>query len=312
VALYAFDGTWNREHSQDDAPPPPQAPADLAEAHRANAGRNTNVKRFFDLYEGTRNVYLAGVGTRLGLLGRIAGGFFGAGGFSRLNQMYRSLCENYAAGHTRINLVGFSRGAALALDFANLIARRGITDANGRMITAQPVIDFIALFDVVGSFGMPMSLGPLKFQEWNIGHTLALPTTISISNCFHALALDERRRTFMVTRVSGAYEVWFAGVHSDVGGGNGNLGLTDIALRWMALKAQTAGLPGFSSERVLTATHSYNPAAPVSHSPGYDVIRNDWRPIRQGDRVHHSVALPRPGFNNPTVSVVAEPDSVPL
>ena len=312
MALYAFDGTWNREHSAADAPPPSQAPADLAEAHRAKAGLNTNVRRFFDLYEGTRNVYLAGVGTRLGLLGRIAGGFFGAGGFSRLNAMYRSLCENYAAGHTRINLVGFSRGAALALDFANLIAKRGIKDANGRVITMQPVIDFIALFDVVGSFGMPIGFGPLKFQEWNIGHTLKLPTTIPISNCFHALALDERRRTFMVTRVPGAHEVWFAGVHSDVGGGNGNLGLSDIALRWMALKAQEAGLPGFSSDRLLEATRSYNPRAPVSHSPGYDVIRNDWRPIREGDRVHQSVALPRPGFNNPTVAVVAEPDSVSL
>ena len=185
VALYAFDGTWNREHPETEV------------------ARNTNVRRFFDLYEGTRNVYVAGVGTRMGLLGRIVGGVFGAGGFSRMNEMYRSLCDNYVAGHTRINLVGFSRGAALALDFANLIAKKGIVDSAGRVITRQPVIDFIALFDVVGSFGMPFSLGPLKFQEWNIGHTLALPTTISVSNCFHALALDERRRTFMVTRVSG-------------------------------------------------------------------------------------------------------------
>ena len=58
MALYAFDGTWNREHSAADAPHPPQAPADLADAHRAKAGLNTNVQRFFDLYEGTRNVYL--------------------------------------------------------------------------------------------------------------------------------------------------------------------------------------------------------------------------------------------------------------
>ena len=290
MALYAFDGTWNREHSE------------------AEVARNTNVKGFFNLYEGTRNVYVAGVGTRLGRLGRIAGGLLGAGGFSRLNEMYRSLCANYEAGHTRINLVGFSRGAALALDFANLIARRGIQDAKGRVITSQPVIDFIALFDVVGSFGVPFSLGPLKFQEWNVGHMLKLPANIGISNCYHALALDERRRTFMVTRVPGAYEAWFAGVHGDVGGGNGNFGLNHISLRWMALKAQEAGLPGFSNERILAATHSYNPRAPVSHSPGYDVIRNDWRPIRQGDRIHQSVTLPRPGFNDPTGSVVVEPE----
>ena len=292
MALYAFDGTWNREHSDDEV------------------ARNTNVRRFFDLYEGTRNVYVAGVGTRLGLVGRIAGGVFGAGGFSRLNEMYRSLCANYIAGHTRINLVGFSRGAALALDFANTVAKRGIRDADGRVVQSQPVIDFIALFDVVGSFGIPMSLGPLKFQQWNLGHTLRLPTTIPISNCYHALALDERRRTFMVTRVTGAYEVWFAGVHSDVGGGNGNLGRNDIALRWMAFKAQAAGLPGFSSDRVLEATRSYNPAAPVSQSPGYDVIHDDWRPIREGDRIHQSVTLPRPEFNSPRSSVVVEPDIV--
>ena len=288
MALYAFDGTWNREHSD----------ADIA--------RNTNVRRFFDLYEGTRNVYVAGVGTRLGLLGRIAGGFFGLGGFSRLNDMYRSLCANYVAGHTRINLVGFSRGAALALDFANLIAKRGIVDARGGVVTRQPVIDFIALFDVVGSFGVPMSLGPLKFQEWNIGHNLKLPTTIPVSNCYHALALDERRSTFMVTRVAGAYEVWFAGVHSDVGGGNGNQGLSDISLRWMAHKAQEAGLPGFSAARILEATRFYNPGAPVSAGPSYDVIRNPWRPIRRSDRIHHSVTLPRAAHNNPDVAVVLE------
>jgi hypothetical protein len=180
------------------------------------------------------------------------------------------------------------------------------------VITTQPVIDFIALFDVVGSFGMPIGFGPLKFQEWNIGYTLKLPTKISISNCFHALALDERRRTFMVTRVPGAYEVWFAGVHSDVGGGNGNLGLSDIALQWMALKAQEAGLPGFSSERVLAATAAYNPAASVSRPPRYDLIHDSWRPIREGDRIHHSVTLPRQGFNTPTGSIMVEPGLVHL
>ena len=291
MALYAFDGTWNREHSENDV------------------ARNTNVKRFFDLYEGTRNVYIAGVGTRMGLLGRIIGGVFGAGGFSRMSEMYRNLCENYIAGHTRINLVGFSRGAALALDFANTIAKKGIVDATGKVVTRQPVIDFIALFDVVGSFGVPFSIGPLKFQEWNIGYTLKLPTTITVSHCYHALALDERRRTFMVTRVTGAYEVWFAGVHSDVGGGNGNRGLNDVSLRWMATKAQEAGLPGFSPERVLEATRSYNPGARVSPWPSYDVIHNEWRPIRRSDRIHQSVALPRAAYNNPTVEMVVEPEA---
>ena len=49
----------------------------------------------------------------------------------------------------------------------------------------------------------------------------------------HAMALDERRQSFSVTRIKGAYEVWFRGAHSDVGGGNGNAGLNAIAAAWM-------------------------------------------------------------------------------
>jgi hypothetical protein len=48
----------------------------------------------------------------------------------------------------------------------------------------------------------------------------------------------------------------------------------------------------------------------VSASPSYDVIRNDWRPIRKGDRIHQSVALPRTAHNNPTVAMVVEPDII--
>ena len=38
-------------------------------------------------------------------------------------------------------------------------------------------------------------------------------------------------------------EVWFRGVHSDVGGGNGNRGLNWIALNWMYSAAKRCGLP---------------------------------------------------------------------
>lgn len=37
-------------------------------------------------------------------------------------------------------------------------------------------------------------------------------------------------------------QVWFAGVHSDVGGGYAERGLTDIALGWMPERARAAGL----------------------------------------------------------------------
>ena len=64
------------------------------------------------------------------------------------------------------------------------------------------------------------------------------------------MAIDEDRAFFPLTRLSKAgkaftklREVWFRGVHSDVGGGNANLGLNWIALNWMFENALRHGLP---------------------------------------------------------------------
>jgi len=63
--------------------------------------------------------------------------------------------------------------------------------------------------------------------------------------------MDETRALFPLTRLcddDGKHgdelvELWFRGVHSDVGGGNANRGLNWIALHWMFLNARRAGLP---------------------------------------------------------------------
>jgi hypothetical protein len=65
------------------------------------------------------------------------------------------------------------------------------------------------------------------------------------------MALDETRALYPLTRLSesgvpmadGLREVWFRGVHSDVGGGNGNPALNWISLNWMYANAKRAGLP---------------------------------------------------------------------
>lgn len=288
MALYAFDGTWNKEHKDPE-----------------HVLRNTNVKKFFDLYEGTRNKYVAGVGTRFGIFGRVLGGLFGFGGYARLDTMYRQLCENYVTGHDKINVIGFSRGAALALSFVNRIVKRGIRDPKtGEVVESKPTIQFVGLWDVVGSFGIALDIGPIPFQKWELGHDLDLPRA-SVEHCFHAMALDERRRTFMITRVAGAYEVWFRGVHSDVGGGNANPGLSDVALRWMAFKAMGCGLPGFTEARILAATSSFAPNAPVSPPHKYDVTVKAFRPLRSGDRYHYTVT-PCDGCNAVRTNMVME------
>jgi len=63
------------------------------------------------------------------------------------------------------------------------------------------------------------------------------------------MALDERRRSFNLTRPvtdsmnTTLVENWFRGVHSDVGGGNGNTGRNCISLAWMLEHAIAAGVP---------------------------------------------------------------------
>jgi uncharacterized protein (DUF2235 family) len=64
---------------------------------------------------------VAGVGTHFGKIGRALGGLFGAGGLSRTDEMYEEFCENWQQGDEVIDIIGFSRGAALAVHFANLL-----------------------------------------------------------------------------------------------------------------------------------------------------------------------------------------------
>ena len=72
-----------------------------------------------------------------------------------------------------MDIAGFSRGAALALSFANEIAGK-IKDLD---------IRYIGLWDVVGEFGLPG-------EHVNAGHNLHMPP--NAHNVFHAMARSGR------------------------------------------------------------------------------------------------------------------------
>ena len=270
MALYAFDGTWNTRKDGEDPD-----------------YRNTNVVRFFRAYNSrsnTNDFYVEGIGTRYELAGRIIGGMFGLGHESRINEAYDELCRNWVNGDRIIDIAGFSRGAATTLDFCHLIQDRGIRrPGEDDVIEEQPQIRFVGVWDVVAAFG----LGFLGNELFNFGHNLYLPKS-NLRYCFHALALDEQRLPFIPTRLNGAYEVWFRGVHSDVGGGNGNRGLNDIALKWMMCKAMAPGLPITDAD--IQALQP-DPAA----DPNDDFRLIDVRNIAGVDRRHYT-AVDRDGW----------------
>ena len=260
MALYAFNGTWNSEKTDDTA------------TETVEYDLNTNVVKFRDAYQGP-HFYLNGVGTRLGRFGWLFGGAFGIGGQSRLGEAMAALDANLARGDAVIDIVGFSRGAALAATFAHRLHKN-----------RNLPIRFVGLWDLVGSFGIPFSLGPLRFQEYNLGYRFDVPP--SVQYYYHALALDERRQTFRPTRLVGAYEVWFRGAHSDVGGGNGNLGLNCITLCWMLRKAAASGLP-IAPAAIEAAARHCSPECAVRWAK--DFIKNRKRSLTAGDRVHYTV-----------------------
>lgn len=267
MALYAFDGTWNNRLDDDDEV------------------NDTNVAKFCAAYDGTNKKYLKGVGTRLGWFGKLIGGMTGAGGHPRIREMHEQLCKFYVSGDKEIDIVGFSRGAALALHFANYVRKKGIRHPETKKrIVKRPAVRFLGLWDVVGAFGIPFNILWIPFQKINLSYNLKLSK--SVQYCFHALALDERRQTFRPTRVKKAYEVWFRGAHSDIGGGNGNLALNTIGLRWMLNKAMAAGLP--VNTQVIDGLAAYiNPEVDIQEA-GKDLIKNKWRKWKSQDAFHYT------------------------
>ncbi len=119
------------------------------------------------------------------------------------------------------------------------------------MRTSRCGITLLGVFDTVGALGVPGAPGALKGTHQF--HDVRLSPIVRTAR--HALALDERRLMFepslwKATEKDAAEaeaagrvrQVWFAGVHSDVGGGYQRSGLSDTTLLWMAREARTAGL----------------------------------------------------------------------
>jgi hypothetical protein len=119
---------------------------------------------------------------------------------------------------------------------------------------------FIGVWDTVDAVGMPFALAGLvnrlvyqfKFPTQTLGkHVL---------QACHALAIDDARVAFEPVLWLGPDErieqVWFAGVHSNVGGGYPKQGMSLVALDWMLGHAERAGLRLNSMDRELFSTRA--------------------------------------------------------
>lgn len=282
MALYAFDGTWNDSRAPDD---------------ERDLKLDTNVHRFRMLYAGKRE-YLDGVGSRFGIIGKIFGGLTGAGASQRVEENFEALKRNFDAGDTDIDIVGYSRGAAIARLFVHRIERDfDALRLNGKSLIEPPVIRFLGLFDTVASFGIP-------WDPDERGFVPDIPETVQ--NTFHAMALDETRETFGIERCLGnrqkITEVWFRGSHGDIGGNAtyvergaevSNRARSDIALNWMLAKAShcKVPVPPQFDETKVTNDQSRREAPVTLRSEPLRIGNAGTLPrrIHVGDLVHYTV-----------------------
>jgi hypothetical protein len=113
-------------------------------------------------------------------------------------------------------------------------------------------IQFLGVWDTVGALGIPDDLGFWKFAFGNAAKYKFHDTRLGkiVKNACHAVAIDEHRVDFRPTLWTdiGAHagqnieQVWFTGVHGDIGGSYADTGLGDLTLKWMMQAAKKAGL----------------------------------------------------------------------
>jgi len=153
-------------------------------------------------------------------------------------------------------------------------------------------IKSVAVWDTVGSLGIP------KYADEGRMDILRFTDEVlsaKVERGFHALAIDELRLDFPVTRWNardGIEQVWFVGAHSDVGGGYDaqDCYLSDIGLSWMMQKLGSVGVR-------YTTPLSYVPCPRVTggpfHTPWlkppFHLGRRVARSVQAGDLLHASV-----------------------
>ncbi len=248
--LISFDGTGNQ---------PKDAEQDVDENSVIEDDNITNVLKLHLLaggdltaddpvrksgrIEGQLPLYFSGVGTRGSRLRRIFRKAFALfGPKTIIAEALEDLEKVYEKGD-RLYVFGFSRGAAIARVFASRIAENGLRTSSGE-VDPQPVIEMLGVWDTVASFNKPEIE---RDDPLPSGEELEEKGAISpiIRKACHAVSLDERRLAFRPTLMNvedRIQEVWFSGVHSDVGGGFRADGLADVTLRFMLDRARENGL----------------------------------------------------------------------
>lgn len=259
--IICADGTWNspdQELDEYDLRKPTNV-VKLSRAITPVSANGVSQVVFYDTGVGTQN-----------FVDKLVGGATGVGLSENIIQCYRFLVNNYQDGD-QVFLFGFSRGAYTVRSLGGLISKIGLLPKSQeywlpegydlyrstakaeklakyrRLNKSRDItICMIGVWDTVGALGIPVgilsAIGKDKYQF----HDVSLPTPVE--HAYQALAVDEQRVDFAPSvwnkkRANQTLEqMWFPGVHTNIGGGYADNGIANHTLHWMIEKARNLGL----------------------------------------------------------------------
>jgi uncharacterized protein (DUF2235 family) len=300
----------------------------------AGYGLKRNVK---DLYRALSRVYDRG--DRIYLFGfsrgaftaRTLAGLIGACGIVKgescltTHALHEAVEAAYVAYRSRYS-------SALTTAFRGLRRTADSQDTIDAFQRAYPVhtnvpIEFIGVWDTVDAVGLPFALAGMvnrfvyqfKFPTQTLGG--------AVRHAYHALAIDDARQAFDPVLWVGPddriEQVWFAGAHSNVGGGYPKQGMSLVALDWMLAHAAASGLRLHKMDREIFHCHAsvddmlYNPRSGIGCFYRWaprDIrkycVRNGIAPrihLAVAERIAHATDDYAPGNIPPSVTVATTP-----
>lgn len=269
-----------------------------------DTGSPTNVVKILAacLERNLEKYYMEGVGTAH--WEALPGGIYGAnidrqilGAYNFLGKMFRD--RNWEREQNRIFMFGFSRGAYAARRLAGLVSFSGIpvkdadrelgwhlylnrdTESMEQLKSEGRFFDYP--IEVLGVWDTVKTTTDPDFND-NI-----LPKAVVAG--YHGMAIDEKRSFFPILKWNPnqrARQVWFAGVHSDVGGGYEKTGLSDTALKWMIDSVYSHGLQ-FKASAIKKLKNNANGTLHDSYTGVWIPFGTRVRSISNTALVHQSV-----------------------
>jgi len=322
------DGTWNHPGETDRSIIVQTNVEKLHDALTAIGTDGTPQVKYYD----------PGVGTGYSFEDRIVGGATGEGLDKNILDAYKFIVWNYEP-DDEIFLFGFSRGAYTARSLSGFIRYCGILKPENIHLAAEAYqlyhdktqltgpdsdvslafrkryshetgIRFIGVWDTVGALGIPLTIFKSRDGERYQFHDVTLSSQVDFA--YHALAINERRRLFEPTLWEKSKtvkndpthpqvmeQVWFTGVHSNVGGGYADTGLRDIALEWMMQNAEAKPVClGFDRSKIENfnpkmKNFNPNPAGELRDSLAwyYWLSGARWRKVCKNENSNESIHL---------------------